>query len=446
MGSAQSRSSFLNSFIRAFRNRRGVSSAEYALLLVAILLVVAGAYRLLGKSGSEAANKAQATLMGQDVSSSPGNGGANPGNGGAGGVVCDGRTCSAPGQCFVAGTLVATPSGERAIETLKAGDLVLARGEHGDDALTARPVVRTFERLAPALVDVRVVTLDGTSERVRSTPEHLYFTRDRGWLGASELAAGEALTDSAGREVQVLQVAPVPQEAVVYNLEVDTDHTYFVGRSAIWVHNQCGTGGGGGTGGTGGGGTGGTPPPVTGPVTGPVLTGGSTTPPTVKPWRNPDGSNKWGLPDFGPVLTTPPNKAFFWSGRTDGVGGEDAAADFAHQYGGETLETTLANHGLKDKMPKWGEPGATDPWTEASQTYASNATGTVYVVLGENRRPDNVWDNEELPRLQNNPNVTEIIAINPKTGQQTPYWKPGMPPGVPPGFENKPLPPPKAKL
>src|SRR5882672_20866 len=104
-----------NPFLRIFCDRRGVSSIEYALLMFAILLVCAGAYRLLGKSGAQAANKAQATLMGQDVGSNPGNGGANPGNGGAnpgngganpgsGGVVCDGRSCTAPGQCFVAGT------------------------------------------------------------------------------------------------------------------------------------------------------------------------------------------------------------------------------------------------------------------------------------------------------------------------------------------------------
>jgi len=439
MSSTQPRPNFLNLFVRVFRDRRGVSAVEYALLLFAILIAAAGAYRALGKNDSTAARKAEALLLGQNVTSNPGNGGANPGGGGAnpggggagGNVVCDGRSCGAPGQCFVAGTLVATPSGERPIESLKVGDLALTRA--ADDALEARPIVHTFERLAPSLVDVHVVTLDDTRERVRSTPEHLYFTRDRGWVGAGDLVVGEALEDRAGREVQVTKVVPIPQEAIVYNLEVDTDHTYFVGRSAVWVHNQCGTGGTPGTPGSPGAAS---PPPVTGPVL-PGGPGTPTTPPTVAPWRNPDGSNKWGLPDFGPITQTDPGKAFFWSGTTDGVGGEKKAGEVAHKYGGETLESTLDKNKIKDKMPKWGEPGATGPWTEVSQEYAKNASGKVYVVLGENRRPGNIWDNEELPRLQNNPNVTEIIAINPKTGKETPYWKPGMPPGVPPGFERK---------
>jgi len=230
---------------RFVRDRRGVTTLEYALLIFAILLVVAGGYRLLGKRGSEAATAANDTLLGQNVSPHPGN--VSPGGGdvtGGGGTVCDGRSCGAPGQCFVAGTLVATPSGDRPIESLRAGEIVLTRNDL-DDVVEARPIARTFVRLAPSLVDVHVVTLDDTRESVRSTPEHLYFTRDRGWLGAGDLVAGEALMDRAGREVQVTKVVPIAQEAIVYNLEVDADHTYFVGRSAVWVHNQpCGGPGG----------------------------------------------------------------------------------------------------------------------------------------------------------------------------------------------------------
>ena len=84
-----------NAFLGALvRDRRGVSSVEYALLLFAILLVGAAAYRLLGKAGSTVASASEATLMGQNPSLQPGNGGANGGGGGGdpgGGVVCDGR-------------------------------------------------------------------------------------------------------------------------------------------------------------------------------------------------------------------------------------------------------------------------------------------------------------------------------------------------------------------
>ncbi|WP_394826115.1 polymorphic toxin-type HINT domain-containing protein [Pendulispora albinea] len=233
-------------WMRLFRDRRGVSAVEYALLLGAILIAVAVGYRTLGGNNALTAKNATAVLMGggggtgSSGSEVPGSGGTN-GNGTPNdpGSACPGGVCSAPGSCFVAGTPVATPSGDRPIESLAPGDLVFARGEL-DDAVTVRPVLTTYVRPAPALVDVHLANVDGEHEVVRSTPEHLYFTQIRAWTAAGDLAPGETLIDRAGREVRVTKVVSVAQEAAVYNFEVGVDHTYFVGRSAVWVHNPPG--------------------------------------------------------------------------------------------------------------------------------------------------------------------------------------------------------------
>jgi len=240
---------FLMHFLR---DRRGVSVVEYGLLLIGIMLAAAGGYRLLGKSNGKATEAAEQTFHGDPNWQSSGAGAGSPSTAGGGttggevatngdsnansGVICDGRSCSQPGGCFVTGTLVATPSGERPIESLHVGDLVLARGEF-DDAVTARPIATTYVRPAASLVDVHVVSTDGARETVRSTPDHLYFAQIYGWVAAGDLVAGETLVDSAGREVQVAKVVPIAQEAPVYNFEVDVDHTYFVGHAAVWVHN-----------------------------------------------------------------------------------------------------------------------------------------------------------------------------------------------------------------
>ncbi|WP_394832720.1 Hint domain-containing protein [Pendulispora rubella] len=278
----QRRWPFLTGIARLLPDRRGVSAIEYALLLVAVLLVVAAGYRALGGKNAKSTNNATAVLMGGEAAPvGGGGGGATPGGSDRDpGVVCDGRSCGAPGACFVAGTLVATPQGERPIESLKVGDQVFARSDRDDrgDEAEARRISNTFVRPAPSLVDVHVITLDDAHESIRSTPEHLYFTRDRGWLGAGDLVAGETLLDRAGREVQVTKVVPIAQSAAVYNLEVESDHTYFVGRSSVWVHNQpCGTG----TGTTGTGTTAAPPPPVTGPVPSTGGSGSGTTPSTA---------------------------------------------------------------------------------------------------------------------------------------------------------------------
>ncbi|WP_394829037.1 polymorphic toxin-type HINT domain-containing protein [Pendulispora albinea] len=210
--------------MRLIVDRRGVSAVEYVLLLAGILLLVVAGYRALGGNTSFTGKTTTAVLLG------------------GAGRACDGPGCTVPGgNCFVAGTSVATPSGDRPIESLRAGDFVLARGER-DGTVTARPVTRTFVRGAPSLVDVHLETIAGDGETIRSTPEHPYWTFDRGWVRAGELAANEPLLDRAGHELRVTNVVPIAQEATVYNLEVGVDHTYFVGHTGAWVHNRpCGS-------------------------------------------------------------------------------------------------------------------------------------------------------------------------------------------------------------
>jgi len=276
------------------RDRRGLAAVEYALLLAAILFVVAAGFVALGRRVSKDVAVADVVVSGGNGSVTSTGGGGAPGGGGASGdgdngtvasvfnspmSDCAGGVCTGPGNCFVAGTQVVTPAGLRAIETLKSGDLVLSRGAP-EEPVVARPIARTFVRAAAELVDVGFVTIDGEHEAVRSTPEHAYWTLDRGWVGAGELVPGETVSDVVGRELQVDRVARIPGEATVYNFEVSEHHTYFVGHVAAWVHNMtCGTGTGGTTGGGGttttggGGGTGG----------GGTTTGGSSGTTTVGP-------------------------------------------------------------------------------------------------------------------------------------------------------------------
>jgi RHS repeat-associated protein len=126
------------------------------------------------------------------------------------------------------------------------------------------------------------------------------------------------------------------------------------------------------------------------------------------------------LPNATPFYTpavrsqvhTKPNQAFFWTGETNGILASEVAETLARQRGGKTFEMLVKENGIK--IPE-NQPARLQAQTELSVEYAMKASGEVRAVVGANRRPDNVWENSELPMLKENPNVTKIIEIDPVT-------------------------------
>ena len=80
-----------------------------------------------------------------------------------------------------------------------------------------------------------------------------------------------------------------------------------------------------------------------------------------------------------------------------------------------TLESTIDDTNII--MPEWdfNSPSSIKAWELSSNAYAEQVSGEIRAVVGDELRPGNIWENVELPRLKNNPNVTRIIIIDPKT-------------------------------
>jgi hypothetical protein len=99
-----------------------------------------------------------------------------------------------------------------------------------------------------------------------------------------------------------------------------------------------------------------------------------------------------------------PNTSWFWTGRRGACATEDdgvktLAGTLASSHGGSTLEQRLATQ--KVVMPSFGSsPDAKAAWRFASGTYATQASGDVFVVLGKCVRAGNTWETTELPSLQ----------------------------------------------
>jgi hypothetical protein len=138
--------------------------------------------------------------------------------------------------CFAAGTPLRTPDGAKAIEDFRPGDLVLSRDECADDgAVCPKPVEAVFVRQG------LIWHLHVGGQVIRTTAEHPFYIRDRGWVACDRLATGDTLLTEDGRWVPVEDILDTGEWETVYNLRVADFHTYFVGCAewgfAVWAHN-----------------------------------------------------------------------------------------------------------------------------------------------------------------------------------------------------------------
>ena len=101
--------------------------------------------------------------------------------------------------------------------------------------------MQTFRNETTKLVHVTV-----NGEEIICTNEHPFYSPVKGWTEACQLRAGDILVLVNGEYVIVEQVQHEILEAPVatYNFEVQDFHTYYVGKSAVLVHNLCNNPGG----------------------------------------------------------------------------------------------------------------------------------------------------------------------------------------------------------
>jgi len=84
------------------------------------------------------------------------------------------------------------------------------------------------------LVDLAI---DG--EPITTTPEHPFFTQERGWVAAGDLELSDHVRTAAGTFGAVAHITVRRETRAMYNLTVANAHTFFVGEGRWLVHNTC---------------------------------------------------------------------------------------------------------------------------------------------------------------------------------------------------------------
>ena len=134
--------------------------------------------------------------------------------------------------CFVAGTLVMTKEGYKAIEKIEEGEEVLSYNENLG-IFEYKEVVEVYKNETKELSHIKT-----KKDEIVSTPGHSILTSE-GWKKAKDIKVNDLIKTKEGYE-RVIEVDSEELEEVenVYNLNVLGYHTYVVGYGLLVVHNQ----------------------------------------------------------------------------------------------------------------------------------------------------------------------------------------------------------------
>ncbi|WP_460708774.1 polymorphic toxin-type HINT domain-containing protein, partial [Myceligenerans halotolerans] len=146
---------------------------------------------------------------------------------------------------FVPGTLVRLADGTwKPIEEVEVGDEVLAADEETGEQAESREVTALIHGEGDkTLVTITVIDADGDTQQIVATDAHPFWAPElREWVDAIDLNTGDWLQTSTGTWAQVTTIDVEHEYAVVHNLTVAVNHTYYVAARkdavAVLVHND----------------------------------------------------------------------------------------------------------------------------------------------------------------------------------------------------------------
>jgi len=140
---------------------------------------------------------------------------------------------SGGGCSFASTTQVKTQEGTKPISQIKVGDKGLAYD----------PSTRKLGWYVVTEVlrddDTQLEELSLGQERLLTTPNHPFYSKNYGWEAAGNLHPGDKVLRADGHFGTVERVDIFSGRQVMYNLTVSSVHDYFVGKEEWLVHNRC---------------------------------------------------------------------------------------------------------------------------------------------------------------------------------------------------------------
>jgi hypothetical protein len=134
--------------------------------------------------------------------------------------------------CFVAGTPVSINDKLMFIEQLAINDSVISYNE------TTGMIELMKINLVGSKIASNIYEVITSSDTLMVTGEHPFFVTDKNWVKAMDLTPSDKLKSLINRDEKIISINKLELHKTVYNIEVATNHNYFVGTAKILVHNK----------------------------------------------------------------------------------------------------------------------------------------------------------------------------------------------------------------
>jgi DNA repair photolyase len=135
---------------------------------------------------------------------------------------------SRPRPCLLPDSLVMTPWGDKQIQKLQIGDVVIGYDEKKACAHTVVEGASVQQKSEYLLIEL------ANERTLRLTPEHQVFTTNRGWVEAKDLTLDDDILPATVRYMKIKSITRVSRETDVWDIQTGT-HNFFA--EGVLVHN-----------------------------------------------------------------------------------------------------------------------------------------------------------------------------------------------------------------
>lgn len=136
--------------------------------------------------------------------------------------------------CFPAGTKILTKYGYKNIENIKINDIVYSFNEK-TNKVELNTVAKTFIHEDTEIYEIYI-----NDEIIKVTPHHRFYIKRNNkfeWIEVKDLTLTDKLFNNKNKLITINKIEYKKETNIVYNFEVQNNHTYFISNKNILVHN-----------------------------------------------------------------------------------------------------------------------------------------------------------------------------------------------------------------